>query len=136
MTVQMYLVQPKGDDEDGAALAEFIALRQGWILMATSTGSLIVAFDESHLAAVRAHPCAQLVGGLSFNPQGKAAAKLQKLFAHNVARQLAARQQAVHPDGQPAAPFPPGYRPLVWPRREPQTEPLSESQLNNVPRTY
>src|SRR5262245_8962650 len=120
MAVQMYLVQPRGEDEDREALAEFIAFRQGWILMATSTGSLIVAFDESHAAAVRAHSSAQLVGALSFNPQGKAAAKLQKLFAHNVALQLAARQRAVHPGGQPASPFPPGYRPLVWPRSEPE----------------
>jgi hypothetical protein len=118
MSVQMYLVHPKGEDEDREALAEFIALRQGWILMATSAGSLIVAFDEAYVDAVRAHPSAELVGGLSFNPHGKAAEKLQKLFAHNVAQQLAARQRDMQVDGRPGPHFPPGYRPLTWPRRE------------------
>jgi hypothetical protein len=117
MAVQMYLVHPKGDDEHREALAEFIAMRQGFILMATSTGSLIAAFDDAYLESVREHSCTEFVGGVSFNPEGAAAKKLQRLFAHNVAQQLAARQQDLHADGGNAGAFPPGYRPLRWLQR-------------------
>jgi len=114
MAMQMYLVHPRGEGGEQDSLAEFVALRHGFILMATSAGSLIVALDEVHFETLRRHPNAAFAGGVTFNPQGEAAAKLQKLMAHNVAQQLAAR-------GQKAAEtaWPPGYRPLQWLSRTP-----------------
>ena len=67
MAIQMYLVQPTGERDDATPkfIAEFIAERQGFILMATSHGSLIVAFDEDHLPAVKAHRLVEFVGGVT-----------------------------------------------------------------------
>jgi hypothetical protein len=128
MAIQMYLVQPRGDsdEESRASIAEFIAQRDGFILMATSHGSLIVAADEQHAPAIRAHPQVEFIGGVTLNPSGAQAAALQQLFAENVARQLMSRAPA------PASPLPPPfearvhssdpaeYQPLRWPVRSPE----------------
>jgi hypothetical protein len=125
MAVQMYLVHPKSREDDATreAIAAFIVSRHGFILMATSYGSLIVAFDDQHLAAVRAHSLVEFVGGVTLNPNGPKADALRRVFAENVARQLTARQAAEaapSPIPSPFSPareaaFPPGYRPLYWP---------------------
>ena len=59
--------------------------------MATSYGSLIVAFDEEHLPAVRAHSQVEFVGGVTLDPNGPKAEVLTRIFAENVALQLASR---------------------------------------------
>lgn len=126
MSVQMYLVQPTNTDDDGAreALAELIAMRGGFILMATSHGSLLAAFDERHLPAIQAHHLVEFAGGVTLNPNAPGAAALQQVFARNVAAQLAERgvtSGGPSASGEPAsvaAPgFPPGYRPMRWPMR-------------------
>jgi hypothetical protein len=112
MAVQMYLVQPKESNEAvREEIAEHIAYIQGFILMATSYGSLIVAFDEQYLDAIKRNRLVEFVGGVTFNPDGPAAAQLQQLFAQNVALQLQARQSEAT-----GSAFPPGYRPLNWSR--------------------
>ena len=113
MAVCMYLVQPKDreNDEARASIAEFIASRKGYILMATSYGSLIVAFDEQHQDAVRRHPLVEFIGGVRLDPQAPGAAALQQMFAQNLATQVAERRG-------PESSFPPGYRPLRRPGRE------------------
>ncbi len=125
MAIQMYLIQPKDNENDGARelIAEFITGRQGFILMATSYGSLIAAFDEIHLDAIKAHYLVDFVGGVQLNPQAPGATALQRVFAENVALQLVERQQAGPstrlPGAQPSSessPYPPGYRPLRWAR--------------------
>jgi hypothetical protein len=125
MTVQMYLVQPKDREDDHAreAIAEYIAQRGGFILMATSYGSLIAAFDDQHLETIKAHYLVDFASGVTLNPNAPGAAALRQLFAENVAAQLAERgmnRPGRPPGNAPSLPggFPPGYRPLRWPRRD------------------
>ena len=119
MAVQMYLIHPKNSEDEGAreALGEFVFRRGGFILMATSHGSLIVAMDEVHVESVRQQPAVEFIGPVQLDPNGKLAAQLHQLFAENVAAQLAGRgvsQPEVNPSD--ADRFPPGYRPLRWNR--------------------
>jgi len=127
MAVQMYIVQMKdGDsDPDREAVAGYIAGIQGFVLMATSAGSLIAAFDEQFADALRALPAVDFVGGVSFSPDGPLVERLQRLFAQNVASQLVERgiqipaSPSVQAPGESApqqGDFPPGYRPLRWPK--------------------
>jgi len=125
MAVQMYIVQMKNgeSDADREAVAAHIAGAQGFILMATSADSLIGAFDEQCADGLRAHPAVEFVGGVSFNPSGPLVERLQHLFARNVASQLVERGTQIPgpdvqaPGGDATQPdFPPGYRPLRWPK--------------------
>jgi len=124
MAVQIYLVHPKDNADDGAraTIAEYIAARNGFILMASSYGSLIVAFDERYLSAIQSHHLVNFVGGVTLDPNAPGAAALRQLFAQNVALQLASRGAAAPATGDSAQAtedrFPPGYRPLRWPVRD------------------
>jgi hypothetical protein len=129
MSVQMYLVHPRnsGDERTREEIAEFIALRNGFILMATSYGSIIAAFDELYVDALRTHSAVQFVGGVTLNPEGRAAAELKDLFARNVALQLAERA-AQQPYSAPASnpqslAYSPGYRSLRLVNAEERTVP-------------
>jgi hypothetical protein len=89
--------------------------------MATSSGSLIVAFDEDHLPAVKQLAQVAFVGGVTMDPNGPKAALLQRIFAENVALQLNSRPAAT------TSPIPPPFSanrlewlpadqaPLRWP---------------------
>lgn len=116
MMVQVYLVQPKDCEDDHAreAIADHIAQRGGFILMATSYGSLIAAFDDRYFESVKAHYLVDFASGVTLNPNAPGAAALRQVFAENVAAQLAER--GINQPGRPAVGgFPPGYRPLRWP---------------------
>jgi hypothetical protein len=123
MAVQLYLVQPVGerDAPTRESIAEFIAERGGFILMATSFGSLIVAFDDEHLPAVKANHLVEFVGGVTLDPNGPQAEALTRVFAENVALQLSSRPAAsVSPLPAPFSTanvptFPPDSAPLRWP---------------------
>ena len=114
----MYLIHPKDDCDDKGReeIADFIAVRRGFILMATSHGSIIAAFDEQHLASVQMHSLVAFAGGVTLNPDAPGAAALQRMFAENVARQLVS--QGITQQDSPAQDeensLPPGYRPLRW----------------------
>ncbi len=114
MGMQIYLVQPRDleSEQDRVTLADVVASHQGYILMATSYGSLIVALDERYVSAIQAHPLVNFVGGITLNPNAPGAAALQRLFANNLARQLNNRQQPADYE------YPPSYRPLRWRTRE------------------
>ena len=126
MAIQMYIVQTKETDcdDERAAIAGFIAQLGGFVLMATSAGSLIVAFDDQFLSAVKGHHVVDFVGGVSFNPDGPLVEHLQRLFAQNVASQIVEQRGAAPPEPDVQAPgggekqpdFPPGYRPIRWPK--------------------
>ncbi len=120
MAVQTYLIQLKtqreGDADARDALADTIAGIGGFILMATSAGSIIAAFDDAYIARVSADPAVALCSGVTLNPRGAAAEKLKHLFARNVAAQLAARGASA-PRAAEEPSFPPGYRPLRWQQR-------------------
>ncbi len=126
MAVQMYLIHPKHNDDDAARerIAEFIARRGGFVLMATSHGSLITAFDDGHIDAVRANELVEFASGVTLNPDAPGAAALQRVFAENVAAQLAERgltpgrpSTSGSPSAASAHAYPPGYRPMRWPAR-------------------
>ena len=123
MAVQMYLVHPRDNDDDEAreAIADFIAQRRGFILMATSYGSIIAAFDERYLDEVKGHYLVEFANGVSLNLNSPGAAALKQIFAQNIALQLVDRGISPTPPAQPeqrptsaAGSFPPGYRPLRW----------------------
>jgi|SRR5262245_2480461 len=124
MAVQIYLVHPKDntDDEARESIAEYIAACNGYILMASSYGSLIAAFDEKYLGAIKSHGLVNFVGGVTLDPNAPGAAALRQLFAQNVALQLANRGGGAPASGDSAQAtedrFPPGYRPLRWPVRD------------------
>ncbi|MGR0482072.1 MAG: hypothetical protein ACTFAL_11895 [Candidatus Electronema sp. V4] len=116
MSVQTYLVHLRDilDEDAHADVAETISNLGGFILMALSTGGLIVAFDERHLSQIKTNRHVEFCSGVTLDPKGAAAKQLRLLFAKNVAAQLASREthQAGQPVDNPA--FPLGYRPLVW----------------------
>lgn len=114
MAVNMYLIHPKRPDDERAneVLADLVVSFQGFILMATSHGSLIAAFDEAYLGAVQGHPETEFVGGVTLDPDKPLARHLQRLFAENIAAQLVSRGLT-----QPQqTSLPPGYRPMRWSR--------------------
>ena len=125
MAVQLYLIQPVGerDEPTRESIAEFIAGIGGFILMATSYGSLIVAFDDDHLSVVKAHNQVEFVGGVTLDPNGPKTEALTRIFAESVALQLASRPSIASSPLPP--PFstaqmpsvPPGSAPLRWPVR-------------------
>ena len=122
MTMQLYLIHPKQNEDDEAReeIATYIAQRQGFILMATSYGSLVAAFDDTLFETVKAHHLVEFASGVTLNPNAPGAAALQQMFVQNMAAQLIERgqgQPGTHQPArtaQPADRFPPGYRPLYW----------------------
>ena len=125
MSLQLYLVQPKRNEDDDAReqIATLIAQHQGFILMATSYGSLIAAFDDSLLETVKAFRLVEFASGVTLNPNAPGAAALQQMFVQNMAAQLVERGGSLAGPHQPdrsdpaAGRFPPGYRPLQWQSR-------------------
>jgi hypothetical protein len=128
MPPQMFLIHPRDRDSEDAReeIATFIAQRGGFILMATSWGSLIATFDDAYLEAVKHHARVDFAGGVSIDPSAPGAAALRQLFARNVAAQLVERGAVV--DWQATnevgalpmhTPGPPGFRPLTWSVSEP-----------------
>lgn len=96
MPPQIFLIHPRDRDDEGAReeIATFIAQRGGFILMATSYGSLVATFDDAHLDAVKRHVRVDFAGGVSIDPSAPGAAALKQLFARNVAAQLVERGTA------------------------------------------
>ena len=126
MAVQMYIVQTREaeSDQEREVIADFIAQLGGFVLMATSAGSLIVAFDDQYVNALRGHQVVDFVGGVSFSPEGPLVERLQRLSAENIASQIVEQRGVVAPETDVQAPggsakqpdFPPGYRPIRWPK--------------------
>lgn len=89
MSMQMFIVTFKGGftQESSRSVQQHIRKLGGYILMVTANGP-IVAIDDSQAAAVGKHPAIAFMGGVSFNPRGKAAEALQRLFAENLSKQV------------------------------------------------
>jgi hypothetical protein len=119
MSHQIFLVSLRSaaQDDDGARdeLAELVLRVGGFVLMAAGASALITAFDEQWLPLFRRHDAVEFCGALQLDPHGAAADKLRRLFASNVAAQLAGRAslQAEVPQQGPR------HRPLVWHRPAP-----------------
>lgn len=95
MAFQMYMVAFKGDFSDATSRSVQHRVRDcnGITLMVMKTG-IIAAFDDALVPAVQSHPDVQLVGGVTLNPQGYAAERLQRIFAENLSRQIEVTQEA------------------------------------------
>jgi hypothetical protein len=85
----MYIVTFKGgfSQESSRSVQQHIRKLGGYILMVTPNGP-IVAIDDSQAAAAGKHPAIAFMGGVSFNPRGKAAEALQRVFAENLSKQV------------------------------------------------
>jgi hypothetical protein len=119
MGINMFLVQPHSpEDEDmREKIASFITGKlNGFILMATSAGGILAAFDESLIEHVRACEAVAFASGVSLDPNAPGAAALQAKFAENISLQLAERPDAGRVFGniEDSNRLPPGYKPLVW----------------------
>lgn len=124
MAHQIFLLQLQPaaahDDAQREDIARTVLQAGGFVLMAAGDEALIAALDERWLPLLRRHPGVALCGGLQLDPQGAAAEKLRRLFAANVAAQLAG-------GGAPTAePDRPRHRPLVW-HRPPLHDPARAS---------
>jgi len=89
MAIQMYIVAFNGafSQETSRSVQRCVRENRGFILMVMKTG-LIVALDDSLVSLVERHPDVRLVGGVTLNPRGYAADRLQRIFAENLSKQL------------------------------------------------
>jgi hypothetical protein len=90
----MYMVAFEGSFSQGASrdVQQHIRKLNGVTLMVMKTG-IIAAFDDSLVPFVQQHPSVKLVGGVTLNPKGFAADRLQRIFAENLAKQLEVKPQ-------------------------------------------
>jgi len=89
MAMQMFLVGFNGEFNQPMSRSVQHRIRQcgGYILMVMRTG-IIVALDDVQVPAVQSHPDVSLVGGITLNPHGYAAERLQHIFAENLSKQI------------------------------------------------
>lgn len=89
MAFQSYLVAFKREfsQDISRSVQHRVKQRGGFILMVAKTG-IIAAFDDSQVSAVAEHPDVKLVGGITLNPRGYAADRLQRVFAENLSKQI------------------------------------------------
>ena len=118
MSHQIFLISLRAafqnDDAVREELAEVIYRSGGFVLMAAGDTGLIAAFDDQWACCFQQHRAVETCGGLSLDPNGRAADKLRQLFAANVAAQLASRTLT-----SPALEntrSTPRHRPLTWHR--------------------
>jgi hypothetical protein len=90
MALQTYLVRCQAGSDLDTIKRVVVHIRdlRGLILMTTSTGTIIAAFDDSLVERVSSHAAVILVGGVTLNPNGAAAAELHRIFAENLAQQV------------------------------------------------
>jgi len=103
--LESFLVRPVDNAPEGVleTLAEQVSLIGGLVLMATGAGSLVVALPHGGKERLTAHPHVALVGGVTLQPDGKAARALQERFVRNAARQLVSQGRLGTSGGSPPA---------------------------------
>jgi hypothetical protein len=89
MAVQMYFVAFKEGYSESASrdVQRQVREHSGVILMVTRSG-IIVGLDDSQTAAIAKLPEVGLVGGVTLNPRGFAAERLQRVFMENLSKQF------------------------------------------------
>lgn len=89
MSLQMYIVTFKGafTEETSRDVQRFVRECGGLILMATRNGPLVL-LNPTKVAAVARHPDVEFVGGVTLDPSGLAADRLQRIFRENLREQL------------------------------------------------
>ena len=68
-------------------IQQLVRDRGGFILMVTRTGQVVV-LDDSQVSFVTKHPSVKSMGGVTLNPHGIAAERLQRIFAENLSKQI------------------------------------------------
>lgn len=89
MAMQMYIITFRGGFSQDASreVQRHVRRLGGLILMVTPNGP-IVAIDDSQAAAVSKHSSVAFMGAVTFNPRGRAAQELQRIFAENLSKQI------------------------------------------------
>jgi hypothetical protein len=88
MAMQMFLVsmQPGFSQETSRDVQHLVRRNGGFILIVTPNGP-VVAIDDSRVGAIQSHSQVRAVGGVTLNPKGLAAERLQRIFTENLAKQ-------------------------------------------------
>jgi hypothetical protein len=89
MAMQMYFVAFNGafSQQTSRDVQQLIYERHGFTLMVAKTG-LVAALDDADAPIVAKHQAVRSVGGVTLNPRGWAAQRLQRIFAENLSRQV------------------------------------------------
>jgi hypothetical protein len=89
MAMQMFMVAFNGgfSQETSRSVQHRVKQCNGFTLMVMKTG-IIAAFDDGLVSEVQSHPDVRMVGGVTLNPQGYAAERLQRIFAENLSKQI------------------------------------------------
>lgn len=89
MAMQMYFVSYKSGftQQTSHSIQQLVHDRGGFILMVTRTGQ-VIALDDAEAPKIGAHPEVKCIGGVTLNPHGAAAQRLQQIFADNLAKQV------------------------------------------------
>ena len=89
MATQMYFVtfRDQFNEQTSREIQQLVHDRGGYILMVTRTGQVII-IDDSQSPIVAHHPSVKSVGGVTLNPRGVAAERLQRVFAENLSKQI------------------------------------------------
>ena len=98
MAFQMYMVAFDGEFSDATSRSVQHRIREcnGFTLMVMKTG-VIAAFDDAMVPTVQGHPAVKLLGGVTLNPRGFAAERLQRIFAQNLSKQIEVRPEPGSP---------------------------------------
>lgn len=89
MAHQMYIVAFKDGFSESASrdIQRQIRAVGGVILMVTRTG-VIAGLDDAKVGVISKLPDVGVVGGVTLNPRGYAAERLQRVFMDNLAKQF------------------------------------------------
>jgi hypothetical protein len=89
MATQMYFVAFRNQftQQTSHEIQQLVRDRGGFILMVTRTGQVVV-LDDSQVPFVTKHPSVKSMGGVTLNPHGIAAERLQRIFAENLSKQI------------------------------------------------
>jgi len=89
--MEIFLVRPKVESSADSyeQVAEYVVRHGGYVLMATSGGSLFVAISKGGKETLQACPQVGFVGGVHFDGDSKEARTLKQRFALNAAKQMA-----------------------------------------------
>ena len=89
MATQMYFVtfRDQFHEQTSREIQQLVHDRGGYILMVTRTGQVII-IDDSQSPMIAQHPSVKSVGGVTLNPRGVAAERLQRVFAENLSKQI------------------------------------------------
>ncbi len=89
MAMQMYFISYRGDfsQQTSREIQQLVHDRGGFILMVTKTGQVVV-LDDAEAQSAAKHPSIKSIGGVTLNPHGVAAERLQRIFAENLSKQV------------------------------------------------